>query len=60
MAGSDICTYLSSDETTMQKEDGNIITTFRGETATLEKQTVHPYHNKMTLNFTKKFTVVNY
>ena len=37
MAGSDICTYLSSDETTMQKEDGNIITTFRGETATLRE-----------------------
>ena len=37
MAGSDICTYLLSDETTMQKEDGNIITTFRGETATLRE-----------------------
>lgn len=37
MAGSDICVYLSSDKTTMQKEDGNIITTFRGETAILRE-----------------------
>ena len=37
MAGSDICAYLLSDETTMQKEDGNIITTFRGETAILKE-----------------------
>ena len=37
MAGSDVCVYLSSDEITMQKEDGNIITAFRGETATLRE-----------------------
>ena len=37
MAGSDVCAYITSDEVTMEKESGNIITTFRGETAILRE-----------------------
>ena len=37
MDGSDVCAYITSDEVTMEKESGNIITTFRGETAILRE-----------------------
>ena len=60
MAGSDVCAYITSDEVTMEKESGNIITTFRGETAILRETNGQVNCNKMILIFMRESIAESY